>query len=99
MTAWATVDLAVQSMRLGVRDFVQKPWENSGLLSKLKTQIEQGQLRRRERDREADTQMRERQIKLELAEGARDSTGLDASPDAASAGFQSGLRVASGTRS
>ncbi len=28
MTAWATVDLAVESMRLGVRDFVQKPWEN-----------------------------------------------------------------------
>jgi DNA-binding NtrC family response regulator len=32
MTAWATVDLAVESMRLGVRDFVQKPWENSRLL-------------------------------------------------------------------
>jgi DNA-binding NtrC family response regulator len=31
MTAWATVDLAVESMRLGVRDFVQKPWENSRL--------------------------------------------------------------------
>ena len=26
MTAWATVDIAVESMRLGVRDFVQKPW-------------------------------------------------------------------------
>ena len=48
MTAWATVDLAVESMRLGVRDFVQKPWENSGLLTKLRTQIEQGRLRRRE---------------------------------------------------
>ena len=42
MTAWATVDLAVESMRLGVRDFVQKPWENSRLLRKLRTQIEQG---------------------------------------------------------
>ena len=76
MTAWATVDLAVQSMRLGVRDFVQKPWENSGLLSKLKTQIEQGQLRRRERDREAETQMRERQMKLELAEAREIQRGL-----------------------
>ncbi len=35
MTAWATVDLAVESMRLGVRDFVQKPWENSRLLTKV----------------------------------------------------------------
>src|SRR6185369_6922644 len=42
MTAWATVDLAVESMRLGVRDFVQKPWENSRLLRKLKTQIDYG---------------------------------------------------------
>lgn len=65
MTAWATVDLAVESMRLGVRDFVQKPWENSRLLRKLKTQIDYG---RRLRDREAATQSRERQLKLELDE-------------------------------
>lgn len=65
MTAWATVDLAVESMRLGVRDFVQKPWENSGLLRKLKTQIDYG---RSLRDREAATQSRERQLKLELEE-------------------------------
>ena len=65
MTAWATVDLAVESMRLGVRDFVQKPWENSRLLRKLKTQIDYG---RRLRDREAATQRRERQLKLELDE-------------------------------
>lgn len=76
MTAWATVDLAVESMRLGVRDFVQKPWENSRLLRKLKTQIEQGQIRRRERDREAETQLRERQLKLELAEAREIQRGL-----------------------
>ena len=57
MTAWATVDLAVESMRLGVRDFVQKPWENSRLLRKLKTQIDYGRL---QRDREAATGMGER---------------------------------------
>ncbi len=28
MTAWSSVDLAVQAMRRGARDFVQKPWEN-----------------------------------------------------------------------
>lgn len=69
MTAWATVDLAVESMRLGVRDFVQKPWENSGLLRKLRTQIEQGRERRRE-------QSREQQLKIELNEAREIQRGL-----------------------
>ena len=69
MTAWATVDLAVESMRLGVRDFVQKPWENSRLLRKLRTQIEQGQMRRREHDRE-------HQLRLELNEAREIQRGL-----------------------
>jgi phosphoserine phosphatase RsbU/P len=73
MTAWATVDLAVESMRLGVRDFVQKPWENSRLLRKLKTQIDYG---RRLRDREAATQRHERQLKLELDEAREIQRGL-----------------------
>jgi len=40
MTAWASIELAVEAMRRGARDFVQKPWENSRLLSILRTQIE-----------------------------------------------------------
>jgi DNA-binding NtrC family response regulator len=40
MTAWATVGLAVEAMRGGARDFVQKPWENERLLSIVKTQID-----------------------------------------------------------
>jgi len=40
MTAWATVDLAVEAMRRGAKDFVQKPWENARLLSIIRTQIE-----------------------------------------------------------
>jgi DNA-binding NtrC family response regulator len=40
MTAWASVDLAVEAMRRGARDFVQKPWENVRLLSILRTQAE-----------------------------------------------------------
>jgi DNA-binding NtrC family response regulator len=40
MTAWATIDVAVQAMRQGARDFVQKPWENARLLTILKTQVE-----------------------------------------------------------
>ena len=40
MTAWSSVPLAVEAMRRGVRDFVQKPWENAQLLSTLSTHIE-----------------------------------------------------------
>ena len=40
MTAWGSVELAVEAMRRGAKDFVQKPWENARLLSILRTQIE-----------------------------------------------------------
>jgi DNA-binding NtrC family response regulator len=40
MTAWGSVELAVEAMRRGARDFVQKPWENARLLSILRTQID-----------------------------------------------------------
>ena len=43
MTAWGTVDLAVEAMRKGARDFVQKPWDNARLLTTLRTQIALGQ--------------------------------------------------------
>ena len=47
MTGWGSVDLAVEAMRRGVRDFVQKPWDNAALLATLRTEIEQGRERRR----------------------------------------------------
>jgi DNA-binding NtrC family response regulator len=40
MTAWGSVGLAVEAMRRGARDFIQKPWENERLLSVIKTQID-----------------------------------------------------------
>lgn len=40
MTAWGNVELAVEAMRRGARDFIQKPWENERLLSILATQVE-----------------------------------------------------------
>ena len=46
MTAWATVDLAVEAMRRGVRDFVQKPWENKRLLQTLRKQVKHAHARR-----------------------------------------------------
>lgn len=48
MTAWASVDLAVEAMRRGVCDFVLKPWENSQLLRTLKGHVEKGRNRRQE---------------------------------------------------
>jgi DNA-binding NtrC family response regulator len=40
MTAWGSVELAVEAMRRGARDFIQKPWENQRLLSIVRTQLE-----------------------------------------------------------
>jgi DNA-binding NtrC family response regulator len=40
MTAWGNIDLAVEAMRRGAGDFIQKPWENARLLSILRTQME-----------------------------------------------------------
>jgi DNA-binding NtrC family response regulator len=40
MTAWGSIELAVEGMRRGARDFIQKPWDNARLLAILRTQIE-----------------------------------------------------------
>jgi len=40
MTAWGSVDLAVEAMRRGARDFIQKPWDNARLLTIIRTQVE-----------------------------------------------------------
>ena len=39
MTGWGSIDLAVEAMRRGVRDFVQKPWDNAALVTMLRTEI------------------------------------------------------------
>ncbi len=54
MTAWGSVDVAVEAMRRGARDFVQKPWENPRLLAILRTQVELGRALRREKRLEAE---------------------------------------------
>ena len=48
MTGWGSVDLAVETMRRGVRDFVQKPWDNAQLLTTLRTEIAAGRERRQQ---------------------------------------------------
>ena len=37
MTAWGTIDLAVQGMRAGAFDFITKPWDNGVLLERIET--------------------------------------------------------------
>ena len=39
MTAWGSVEIAVEAMRRGARDFVQKPWENARVLTILGNQV------------------------------------------------------------
>ena len=46
MTGWGSVDIAVEAMRRGVRDFVQKPWDNTQLLATLRNEIDEGRARR-----------------------------------------------------
>ena len=57
MTAWGSVDLAVSAMRLGARDFVQKPWENEKLLATLRTQVELGRALRKGQRLEAENRV------------------------------------------
>ena len=40
MTGWATVQLAVEGMKLGAKDFIAKPWDNSHLLSSIQNLLE-----------------------------------------------------------
>jgi len=66
MTAWSSVDLAVEAMRRGASDFVQKPWHNGQLLEKLETQVERcRRLRQAERQR-ADELRDAREIQNQL---------------------------------
>jgi DNA-binding NtrC family response regulator len=57
MTAWASVGLAVEAMRHGARDFVEKPWENNRLLSILRTQVDLGRALRRGKHLEAENEL------------------------------------------
>ena len=40
MTAWATIDLAVECMRRGAVDFMQKPWENARVIATIRNQTQ-----------------------------------------------------------
>jgi DNA-binding NtrC family response regulator len=65
MTAWGNIDLAVEAMRRGASDFIQKPWENPRLLAILRTQMELHRSQRR-------TQWLEAENRILRAPGAPD---------------------------
>ncbi len=57
MTAWGSVDKAVEAMRRGARDFIEKPWENARLLATLRSQVELGRALRRSQRLEGENRM------------------------------------------
>jgi DNA-binding NtrC family response regulator len=65
MTAWGNIDLAVEAMRRGAGDFIQKPWENARLLNILRTQMELHRSQKR-------TQWLEAENRILRASGAPD---------------------------
>src|SRR2546430_14964314 len=66
MTAWSSIEVAVEAMRRGARDFVQKPWENTRLLTILRTQVELGRALRQGLRLEAENRLLRDQGRLKL---------------------------------
>src|SRR5262252_2436682 len=57
MTAWGSIDNAVEAMRRGARDYVEKPWDNARLVSILGVQIELGRALRRAQRLESENRL------------------------------------------
>jgi DNA-binding NtrC family response regulator len=57
MTAWGSVNIAVEAMRRGARDFIQKPWENERLVSILRTQMDLSRALKRAQHLEAENRL------------------------------------------
>src|SRR5207247_7671163 len=55
MTAWGSIDGAVEAMRRGARDYVEKPWDNRRLLATMRTQVELGRALRKSHRLEIET--------------------------------------------
>ena len=68
MTAWGSVDGAVESMRRGARDYVEKPWDNDRLLTMVRTQAELGRALRRSQRLEGESSRQRRNVPRLIAE-------------------------------
>ena len=76
MTAWGSVDLAVEAMRRGARDFIQKPWDNARLLAVLRTQVELAEALRRGRRLEAENMALRDESSSELPQVVAESPAM-----------------------
>jgi DNA-binding NtrC family response regulator len=78
MTAWGSVGLAVEVMRQGARDFIEKPWDNNRLVAILRTQVDLGRaLRRGERLQAENELLRPTDTPVLIAESAEMRPVLD----------------------
>lgn len=71
MTAWGSVESAVEAMRRGAGDYVEKPWDNQRLVSILRTQVELGRALRRTERLESENRLLRRDGVPELIAGSR----------------------------
>jgi DNA-binding NtrC family response regulator len=72
MTAWGSVEGAVEAMRRGAKDYVQKPWDNARLVTTLRTQVELGQaLKRTQRLSDENSHLRNNQREISLVAESR----------------------------
>jgi DNA-binding NtrC family response regulator len=85
MTAWGNVNLAVEAMRRGARDFIQKPWDNARLLAVISTQVELASALRRGQRLEAEN--------LALRDSAADGAEKQASIIAESTAMKTVLKL------
>ena len=70
MTAWGNIDLAVESIKRGARDFIQKPWENERLISLVRVHAELHQALRRARQLELENSLLRAEGMPEFVAGA-----------------------------
>src|SRR5213075_19969 len=66
MTAWGSIDGAVEAMRRGARDYVEKPWDNRRLLATMRTHVELGRALRRSQQLERENRALRREGLPEL---------------------------------
>ena len=71
MTAWGSVEVAVEAMRRGARDFVQKPWDNARLISIVRTQIALSQALRKGQRLEAENRLLRSEMESSLIADSR----------------------------
>jgi len=71
MTAWGSIQGAVEAMRRGARDYVEKPWDNRRLLSTLRTHIELGRVLRESQKLQSENQLLRKQGQPDLLAESR----------------------------